>query len=280
VTHRRQRRKTWILVGVVFVLGAAAVAEQVRERMLVPKPLYAAPERELRTIVLDCEGCTRRRLVRLRGAWELAEPYVLPVAPERIDEIMTILRAPVRNRHAAAEFDAKKIGLAPPYAVLQADQRTFEYGTTDALHHDRYVRIGDQVALVADRFPQILKSTPEALVDPRPFAGLERLKTIRVDDVALPAATVETLKSARAQQVLPSAAGAMGARIVAEFGTNRSAAFTLVAGEEGTMQLVREEPVVVYVLDAATAKLLAPAVTPPPPPAAAVPETAPDPADL
>ena len=48
----RQTRNTWVLVGVVAALGLAAVAEQVRDRMLAPKPLATVNAKTLREIVV------------------------------------------------------------------------------------------------------------------------------------------------------------------------------------------------------------------------------------
>ena len=79
-----------------------------------------------------------------------------------IAKLLAIARAPVRFRHARGDLDAKKLGLDPAYATLALDGTILKFGTTDAIHGDRYVEIDGAVALVPDRFSARLFETPES----------------------------------------------------------------------------------------------------------------------
>lgn len=63
-------------------------------------------------------------------------------------DLVALAGTPVTEWKAAGDFDAAKIGLAPPLAVLTLDGTRIEYGELAALGRQRYARIGDRVALI------------------------------------------------------------------------------------------------------------------------------------
>ena len=60
--------------------------------------------------------------------------------------------APVMSWRAASEFNPAKIGLHPPQAILRLDGQTLEFGETVVTGAQRYVRVGQRIALVPARF--------------------------------------------------------------------------------------------------------------------------------
>lgn len=168
----RETWRTWILVGVVAMLGAGAIAEQARDRRRAPKPLLQLDLSQVHEIERTCGGCERVVLLKRQGAWELTQPYFAPADSRRVAELGAIASAPLRQRLAPAALDPAAIGLAPPTATLKLGARTLEFGTTVPPHQDRYVRVGDVLGLVQDRFSALLTGPPESFVDPRPLAGL------------------------------------------------------------------------------------------------------------
>ncbi|MDN4481915.1 hypothetical protein QQX02_13370, partial [Demequina sp. EGI L300058] len=51
-----------------------------------------------------------------------------------------------------ADFDAAKLGLAPPLAQLALDGQVLDFGTTAVTGPLRYVRAGHRIALVPLRY--------------------------------------------------------------------------------------------------------------------------------
>jgi hypothetical protein len=112
-------------------------------------------------LAVSCNACRTRRFEKVEGHWQMREPFQQPADDAAVDKLAAIARASVRFRHAAGELDAKKLGLDPPQATLQLDTTTLRFGTTDALHGDRYVQAGGSIALVPDRFSALLFAAPE-----------------------------------------------------------------------------------------------------------------------
>ena len=56
------------------------------------------------------------------------------------------------NWRPLADFELAKIGLAPPHAVLTLDGQTLAFGINAVTGPQRYVRVGERVALVSARY--------------------------------------------------------------------------------------------------------------------------------
>jgi hypothetical protein len=244
----RQTRNTWILASVVAILGLAAVAEQARDRMTAPKPLTALDRKTVNEIVLECPSCPRRRIERIQGAWWMAEPWVLPADAATVDRLLDVGSAPVRRRYKLKQLEPAKVGLEPAAATLTLGAQRLTFGTTDALTQMRYVRAGETISLVPDRFSHLLLAAPEAFVDPRPFAGLRNLSKITRDGRALPADRVAALATLSAGAVITATPRAGGGEIVAHYEGGRECAFTLTREGAGWV-LIRREPSIAYALD-------------------------------
>jgi hypothetical protein len=211
---RRQTLKTAILVGVVVLLGLAAVAERVRDRMLEPQPLLHQTASRPRLVARECPHCPALRFERIKGEWAMVAPYRAAAAQDAVARLIAIARAPARHRYDAARFDAARIGLAPPFATLTLDRTRLEFGTTDAISGKRYVRHGAEVALVQDNFSQWLTAAAESFVDPRPFADLTGLARVAEDEQLWPDARVAALAGARASAVTAATQAMEGRALV------------------------------------------------------------------
>ena len=168
----RETWRTWILIGVVAVLGAGALAEQARDRRRAPKPLVQLETSQVHEIERICAGCDRLVILKRQGAWELTQPYFAPADPRKIAELVAIASAPLRQRLASNSLDPASMGLAPPVATLKLGPRLLEFGAAVPPHQDRYVRTGEALGLVQDRFSALLTGPPESFVDPHLLAGV------------------------------------------------------------------------------------------------------------
>jgi hypothetical protein len=158
----RRTRTNLFLALMVGLLGAGVYAELRRENAIATEPVTPIDPAHVRDIRITCRDCSPRHFGKVDGHWRMLEPFAEAADDARIERIAAIARAPVRFRHAAGELDAKRLGLDPPWATLQLDDTVMTFGTTDAIHGDRYVRVGDTIALVPDRFSALLFTKPES----------------------------------------------------------------------------------------------------------------------
>lgn len=159
---KRRRRTQLVLLVIVALLGTAVFMEVRREQVLARDPLTAIDPAAVRSLAVTCNACQPRRFEKVDGRWRMLEPVVRAADDARIDRLVAIATASVRYRHVGGELDARKLGLDPPQATLQLDGTTLKFGTTDAIHGDRYVEVDGVIALVPDRFSALLFATPES----------------------------------------------------------------------------------------------------------------------
>ncbi len=173
---KRRARALLLLCMAAVLLGVAVYAEVRREQALAPEPLTRIDPASVRSLVVTCNACTTRRFEKVDGHWWMREPLDRAAADDAVDKLVAIARAPVRFRHARGELDARKLGLDPPQATLQLDGAILRFGTTDAIHGDRYVEVEGRIALVPDRFSARLFAVPgnELAAPPAPAADAPR----------------------------------------------------------------------------------------------------------
>jgi hypothetical protein len=159
---RRHTRTNLFLLATVVLLGVGAFAELRREHALERDPLTKIDPEKIKSLAVTCEGCATRRFEKENGHWMMREPEAKPVDDKTVERLTYIVRAPVRYRRPAGELDASKLGLDPPVATLEVDGIVLKFGTTDAIHNDRYVEVEGTIALVPDRFSALLFATPES----------------------------------------------------------------------------------------------------------------------
>ena len=159
---KRRNRTLLLLLAVLALLGAAVQLQLWHERTRMVDPLTAIDTRGVRRLEVACRGCETRRFEKVDGHWWMLEPRAGAANPEAIANLLAIANAPVRYRHTAGEIDPARVGLVPPQATLQLDATLLAFGSTDAIHGDRYVALGDAVVLVPDRFSVRLFASPES----------------------------------------------------------------------------------------------------------------------
>jgi hypothetical protein len=85
---------------------------------------------------------------RHEGHWRTASTQ-LPADDGWLNGITALAETPVLAWRQASEFEANRIGLSPPVAVLVLDGQRVEFGEIAAIGRQRYVRIGDRIGFVA-----------------------------------------------------------------------------------------------------------------------------------
>lgn len=257
---RRQTRNTVLLCLAVAALALLALWQLRRESGDDMPPLLDDVDANgVRTLDVHGSDGVARRFERVPQGWRMRAPYDLPANAESVQRLLAIVAAPVRKHLAADELDLKKVGLDPPQATLTFDaapSRSLQFGTTDAINGDRYVRRGNEVLLVPDRFSAWLFAPAESELDRHIFPGGE-VRTVRLDGVDRPD-LVRAWYDMRAARVgvaaqVPAPAGAL--RHVELSGDGAPLALALWrCGADYCVQ--RHDPELVYVFEEAAAQAL------------------------
>jgi hypothetical protein len=164
---RKTTRSSVFLAATVALLAAAVYAELGREQRIALAPLTRLDPATVQRLEVRCQTCRTRRFARSADGWQMLEPYALPANADAVAHLLAIARAPVRQRLRLSEYDLAKLGLSPAQFTLTFDDVVVSIGGEDSIEHDRYVRVGDELLRVADRFSARLLEAPEReLADP------------------------------------------------------------------------------------------------------------------
>jgi hypothetical protein len=253
----RATRTNLLLLGVLCILAAAVYLQVNREVARFEPPLSRLDPASVQTIRVECLHCVARRFERVDGHWQMREPYDLPASDAQVERLLAIAGSVVRSRRPLGDLDAGKVGLDPPLMHLQLDALSLDFGTTDVLNGDRYVRVGDHIAMVPDRFSPFLVAVPASELDAGLLPRGSELARLRVNGVERPDLQA-AWSDARATRVAASVEG--GSRA-----SQPSAELVLADGSRIRYRLIaegdelaarREAPALDYAIDAAQAHAL------------------------
>jgi hypothetical protein len=156
-----------VLAVTTALLAAAVYAELGHERTGTQAALTMLDPAAVQRLEIRCSTCRTRRFARNADGWQMLEPYALPADADAVAHLLAIARTPVNRRLQLHEYDLAKLGLSPPQFTLTFDDTVVSIGGEDSIEHDRYVRVGDELLRVSDRFSARLLEAPEReLADP------------------------------------------------------------------------------------------------------------------
>jgi hypothetical protein len=244
---KRATRINLILLGIVAALGIAVTIQVKREIAQFEPPLSALDPAHIERIAVGCLHCEPRRFERVAGHWMMRAPYALPADDAQVVRLLSIATAVVRSRRPFAGMDAKKIGLDPPLMQLDLDGEHFDIGTTDAFNGDRYVRIGDTIAMAPDRFSPFLVAAPASELDRHLVPRGSTLTGLRIDGVEHPELVAAWTDAQAARIRADSDVPGNDAIALAElqFGDGTNASFRFFAEGESLIAR-RADPPLIY----------------------------------
>lgn len=152
---RATRQGLGLLTGVAALLLAAGWQWQ-RDRAEDPGTLLATSAAAIDTVTLRIGHAAEEHYVRRDGHWWRTDGEPRRADDGRLGELTDTASAEVLSWRPASDFDPARIGLTPPVAVLTLNGQALEFGETSVTGPQRYVRVGDRVALIS------LSYTPRA----------------------------------------------------------------------------------------------------------------------
>lgn len=157
----RRARQRWIVgLAAIALAGVAGWQWQV-DRSSAPGLLLSLDPAEVHHIDLSIPGVPDEHYALKEGHWQAVEGTTAAADAGRLEELAGTAAASVLSWRPAADFEPSKIGLAPPVASLSLNGQRLDFGETSVTGPQRYVRVGDRIALVSVRFT------------PRPAQGVQ-----------------------------------------------------------------------------------------------------------
>ena len=146
---RATRTRLWLLAGVAM-LFALALWQWQRDARNAPGTLTALDPAAITQATLQLGSAPATHYTKRDGHWWRDDGQ--PADDRYLDNLATAAAAPVLQWRPASDFDAAKIGLTPPKAVLTLDGQRLAFGAMSATGPQCYVQVGARVALVSLRY--------------------------------------------------------------------------------------------------------------------------------
>lgn len=182
-----QARNRLNLLLALAVLLIGGLIWQTEKPVPAPEPerLTALTADTIQRIEIHPARAAPSVLERLDGQWRLTEPFAAVANASKIKTVQDFARAPSLARYAVSAVDLSQLGLAPADLTLRINDVTLAVGATEALQGWRYVRVGDTVHLIVDRYSYLLQAGPAAMVSSHLLPEGARLREIQLPGLHL-----------------------------------------------------------------------------------------------
>ena len=91
-------------------------------------------------------------LTKQDGSWRLSQPVEIAANGVRVDDLLEVAQAESLSRFPAAGRDLSEYGLAKPAVRLRLNDTEILFGGVTPVGQQRYVKLGDTIHLIADRY--------------------------------------------------------------------------------------------------------------------------------
>lgn len=115
-----------------------------------PQPLTTMARESVTRLAVERPNQPTVRMEKQGGRWRVTEPFALPANAYRVGALLDILKTPSHDQLTVS--DLERFSLAQPKASLTLNETRLDFGGTESLSARRYVRRGDTVHLITDRF--------------------------------------------------------------------------------------------------------------------------------
>ncbi|WP_243040152.1 hypothetical protein [Dyella sedimenti] len=145
------RQRLW-LAGAAVALVAAAAWQWRRDADAAPGTLLRMAPSAVTEVTLQLGNGPAEHYARRDGHWWRTDGTAVRADDGRLGELADTAAAEVLGWRAAGDFEPARIGLVPPLAVLSLNGQRLDFGETAVTGPQRYVRVGDRVALISVRY--------------------------------------------------------------------------------------------------------------------------------
>lgn len=149
---KRVARQRLGMAAAVAVLAAIAGWQWREDAKQAPGTLLTIDPSAVHHVALSIGGAPAEHFERRDGHWWRTDGAPTRADDGRLAELTDTAGAAVLSWRPLADFDPARIGLAAPVAVLTLDGQRLAFGETSVTGPQRYVQVGDRVALVSVRY--------------------------------------------------------------------------------------------------------------------------------
>lgn len=173
-------------VGMIFAAAVAAIVLQTykpRDAAPAQYALVPVPQAEIRAIAIERVNSPAITLQREASQWRMTAPVKARLDDTALARVLDLSRLGAPNKLAAV--DLGRYGLDQPWARLRFGSHALEFGSTNTVTEELYVRSGDAVYAIPARHARAIPATAASLIAHRMFAADETLAAVELPAFSL-----------------------------------------------------------------------------------------------
>lgn len=174
-----------VLLVVISLLALLVVYEPGIEEPPPPVSLTTVTPAAVSRLRVERPNQATVEMEKVDSGWRVVQPFTLSADDFRANSLLEILRSTSHGQLKADDPGLARFSLAPPKASLHLDGTRIDFGDVEPLNGRRYVRLGDTIHLITDRFFHHLLASPADFVDYRLLGPDPKLVEIILPDLHL-----------------------------------------------------------------------------------------------
>ena len=177
---RRTLLNVWLAIALLALVWVVW-----REPGHEPQPpavkLTALSPADINKIVITNHNGTIT-LTKQGGTWQLSQPVEVAANGVRVDDVLELLQTKSLSHFPAAGRDLSEYGLAKPAVKLHLNDTEILFGGLTPVDQQRYVKVGDAIHLIADRYMFELTGDAAAWVSRNLVPPDKQIVTLQLPD--------------------------------------------------------------------------------------------------
>jgi hypothetical protein len=169
-----------LLMAVAVLLAAVVYFEPGKEKPAVPAKLTTLTTAQVTHIAIIRTDQPDIKFSKQGMQWRMETPYATAADEERIGFLLDFLEAKSGASFPVEKADLPKYALDKPRAVLTLNDQVFEFGDSNPMTMQRYIRHGDTIYMLFDTAYQYLITEPGNYVSPRLIDEGAKIDNIKV----------------------------------------------------------------------------------------------------
>lgn len=174
-----------LLAAVMLLLVAVVYFEPGREKPAAPTKLTTLTAAQVTHIVITRPDQPDIKFFKQGTQWRMEAPYATAADDLRIGFLLDFLEAKSGASFPAVAADLPKYALDKPRAVLTLNDQVFEFGDSNPMTMQRYVRHGDTIHMLFDTAYQYLIAEAGTFVNPQLIDAGAKIESIHVPGLSV-----------------------------------------------------------------------------------------------